>query len=254
MDHTITFLGLRSNVINSKSWMMRDFPFQSSSKPMLHVCRPGWQQIRHLNSFYSPFLKFQRINHDNLLHTRSISSRADHAKLGLPENATKAEVKSAYFSLAKKLHPDNGGNAKEFNELTEAYKRLLSDAGDPSGYGSQSHYGGNGQDSGWREEMERRRRARTWMEQKIMEEEWARMRAQQKQWKNHQSGRFDHVMPLMFLIMGSMVAFQMLFFSITPSGCSQFAEGCCCAKCLEHERCEEKSCFFVQKSVQHILS
>ena len=97
-------------------------------------------------------------------------------------------------------------------------------------------------DSG--EEMERRRRARTWMEQKIMEEEWARMRAQQKQWKNHQSGRFDHVMPLMFLIMGSMVAFQMLFFSITPSGCSQFAEGCCCAKCLEHERCEEKSCFF----------
>ena len=31
--------------------------------------------------------------------------------------ATRSEIKSAYFSLAKKLHPDNGGDAKQFNEV-----------------------------------------------------------------------------------------------------------------------------------------
>ena len=37
-------------------------------------------------------------------------SRSDYALLGLPPTASKAEVKAAYFSLAKKLHPDSPGN------------------------------------------------------------------------------------------------------------------------------------------------
>ena len=93
--------------------------------------------------------------------------------------------------------------------------------------------------------MERRRMARRWMEQKILEEEWARRRAHQRHWQAYQSGRINpdrerlvraFMMPLMLLIMGSMVAFQVLFYSIIPSGCSKYAHGCTCSKCMEHER------------------
>ena len=141
-----------------------------------------WQQERNLHHFSWSVLNYLGPKPVGLqeLHIRSFNSGRDFAKLGLPENASKAEVKSAYFSLAKKLHPDNGGNAKEFNEITEAYKRLSSD----SLYGDQNqHSGYNNQDLRWMEEMERRRIARMWMEQRMMEEEWARRRAQQNQWQ-----------------------------------------------------------------------
>jgi len=206
--------------------------------------KPQQQQQRNLHHFSLSILNYPRPNPVSLLHIRGFNSRRDYAKLGLPEKASKAEVKSAYFSLAKKLHPDNGGNAKEFNEITEAYKRLSSDSGYPPGYGDQSQDGGYNQDPRWMEEMERRRRARMWMEQRMMEEEWLRRRAQQNQWRNHhQAGRGDpererlgHAMHLMILTMGIVLFLQMLFSSITPSGCSEYEQGCSCTKCLEHER------------------
>ena len=48
---------------------------------------------------------------------RSFHSSGDHARLGLPTTANKAEIKSAYFSLAKNLHPDHGGDARQFGEV-----------------------------------------------------------------------------------------------------------------------------------------
>ena len=201
------------------------------------------QQQRNLHHFSLSILNYPRPNPVGLLHIRGFNSGRDFAKLGLPENASKAEVKSAYFSLAKKLHPDNGGNAKEFNEITEAYKRLSSD----SGYGDQSQHGGHDEDPRWMEEMERRRRARMWMEQRMMEEEWLRRRAQQNQWRNFQKAGHSnsererlmyHVIYLMILAMGITWSLQMLFNSITPSGCPQYELGCTCNKCLEYERWE----------------
>ena len=54
---------------------------------------------------------------NNLQLSRSFNSSADYAKLGLSPTASRAEIKSAYFSLVKKLHPDSGGDAKQFNEV-----------------------------------------------------------------------------------------------------------------------------------------
>jgi len=225
------------------------------SRILLPFSHPaGLQSGGHSHSFSSPGLILSKISSGPVCFfpTKSFSSKADRAKLGLPENASKSEVKSAYFSLAKKLHPDNGGDAQRFNEITEAYKRITSDVGYPPGHGGQSQYynqsqygSGAEQDPRWQEEMERRRMARRWMEQKILEEEWARRRAHQRHWQAYQSGRINpdrerlvraFMMPLVLLIMGSMVAFQVLFYSIIPSGCSKYAHGCTCSKCMEHER------------------
>lgn len=47
--------------------------------------------------------------------------------LGVKRKATKKEIKNAYRDKAKTLHPDKGGNAEEFKELSEAYRILSND-------------------------------------------------------------------------------------------------------------------------------
>lgn len=44
--------------------------------------------------------------------------------LGLDEDASRREINAAYRRLAKKLHPDKGGDAVLFQQLTQAYQAL----------------------------------------------------------------------------------------------------------------------------------
>ena len=47
--------------------------------------------------------------------------------LGISKNASKDEIKKAYYKLAHKYHPDKkGGDEKKFKQVNEAYK-VLSD-------------------------------------------------------------------------------------------------------------------------------
>ena len=44
--------------------------------------------------------------------------------LGLQRNASDAEIKKAYRSMAMKYHPDRGGDEKKFKEISQAYEFL----------------------------------------------------------------------------------------------------------------------------------
>jgi len=44
--------------------------------------------------------------------------------LGVPRNASAAEIKKAFYKLAHKYHPDKGGNVEKFKEINEAYQVL----------------------------------------------------------------------------------------------------------------------------------
>ena len=47
-----------------------------------------------------------------------------YTQLGLKKNATRTEIKSAYRLLAKKYHPDTGGNKEKFLALQLAWETL----------------------------------------------------------------------------------------------------------------------------------
>ena len=47
-----------------------------------------------------------------------------YKQLGLKKNATRMEIKSAYRLLAKKYHPDTGGDNEQFLALQLAWETL----------------------------------------------------------------------------------------------------------------------------------
>lgn len=44
--------------------------------------------------------------------------------LGVSQNSASQQIKSAYYKLAKKYHPDNGGDETKMKEINEAYEIL----------------------------------------------------------------------------------------------------------------------------------
>lgn len=47
------------------------------------------------------------------------------AVLGLPPDATRQQIKRRYRELAKKYHPDRGGDQKEMRRIIAAYELLM---------------------------------------------------------------------------------------------------------------------------------
>ena len=47
--------------------------------------------------------------------------------LGLPPNATPQQIKRRYRTLAKRYHPDRGGDQKEMQRIIAAYECLKKD-------------------------------------------------------------------------------------------------------------------------------
>jgi hypothetical protein len=53
------------------------------------------------------------------------ASSGDFQALGLPSTATASDIKTAFRRLAKKHHPDAGGDPSKFMEVQAAYERLV---------------------------------------------------------------------------------------------------------------------------------
>ena len=49
------------------------------------------------------------------------------AVLGLPPNATRQQIKRRYRSLAKRYHPDRGGDQQQMRRIIAAYELLMRD-------------------------------------------------------------------------------------------------------------------------------
>ncbi len=49
------------------------------------------------------------------------------AVLGLPPNATRQQIKRRYRALAKRHHPDRGGDQRQMQRIIAAYEFLMKD-------------------------------------------------------------------------------------------------------------------------------
>ncbi len=49
------------------------------------------------------------------------------AVLGLPPNATRQQIKRRYRALAKRNHPDRGGDQRQMQRIIAAYELLMKD-------------------------------------------------------------------------------------------------------------------------------
>ena len=47
--------------------------------------------------------------------------------LGLPPNATRQQIKRRYRTLAKRYHPDRGGDQQQMQRIIAAYELLMKD-------------------------------------------------------------------------------------------------------------------------------
>ena len=64
--------------------------------------------MRRISKFHAKSkLSVDAILCSNFHSSQVCSSSEDYHTLGLPENASKDEVKAAYFSKAKEFHPDS---------------------------------------------------------------------------------------------------------------------------------------------------
>jgi curved DNA-binding protein CbpA len=51
-----------------------------------------------------------------------MAKRDYYEVLGVPRTASQDEIKKAFRQLAKKYHPDKGGDPEKFKEIAEATK------------------------------------------------------------------------------------------------------------------------------------
>lgn len=79
-----------------------------------------------------------------------------YSVLGVARNASQDEIKKAFRQLAKKYHPDKGGDAEKFKEIAEAYEVLS----DPEKRAQYDHFGHVGPEQRFDFDLRDFRRAR----------------------------------------------------------------------------------------------
>ena len=58
-------------------------------------------------------------------HVADLDGRQHYRTLGIQPDATVAEIRRAYRALARKLHPDKGGDSESFARLRHAFDVLI---------------------------------------------------------------------------------------------------------------------------------
>jgi len=73
------------------------------------------------------YYRFKKANSRNN-QTWKKAAKAFGVRAGKLKKMSKDEIKNRYREMAKKVHPDHGGNSEEFRKVHEAYKFVYDQA------------------------------------------------------------------------------------------------------------------------------
>jgi hypothetical protein len=74
---------------------------------------------------YFAYIYYELYRENGMIFPRGSFNPELLARLDLPADAGEPEIKSRFRELAKKHHPDTGGDAARFIELMDTYKQLM---------------------------------------------------------------------------------------------------------------------------------
>lgn len=98
-------------------------PDQAVKYPLPRLLQMEREELRTVFEEYFYRVYFQRSQEQGLTQADVFDPQL-LALLGLPASAGLDDVKRRFRELAKRYHPDVGGNSTKFIELMETYKRL----------------------------------------------------------------------------------------------------------------------------------
>jgi DnaJ-domain-containing protein 1 len=87
------------------------------SRPPKSIASILWDMVR---------VSMQTLWHSNVNPARPLVERQQALSvLGLPSNATPEQIKRRYRALAKRYHPDRGGDQRQMQRIIAAYEYLI---------------------------------------------------------------------------------------------------------------------------------
>eukprot|EP00397_Hematodinium_sp_SG-2012_P000409 GEMP01000409.1.p1 GENE.GEMP01000409.1~~GEMP01000409.1.p1 ORF type:complete len:1601 (+),score=465.87 GEMP01000409.1:27-4829(+) len=91
------------------------------------------EQLRHCNKFFDDYiLRQMRFKSEVIDEMARLHENAAYAILGVDPLASDEQIKRAYRQIAMACHPDKGGDKEDFQELTNAYEKIMGQRrGDP---------------------------------------------------------------------------------------------------------------------------
>lgn len=93
---------------------------------MNSLCNMTHEELKTIfdEYFYQVYYEYYK---ENGISDEEVQDGTLLTYLGLPIGSSKEEIKSRFRELAKKYHPDLGGDSDKFIELMEQYKKLTDD-------------------------------------------------------------------------------------------------------------------------------
>merc|ERR1712224_1198114 len=76
-------------------------------------------------AFDEYILRQMRFKSEVIDEIAKLHENAAYAILGIDKDATDDEIKKAYRQTARMSHPDKGGDKEEFQELNNAYEKIM---------------------------------------------------------------------------------------------------------------------------------
>jgi hypothetical protein len=91
--------------------------------PMNYIILIDKQNVKEIFSEFFCMVYFKYYQENGITH-KNLYSPELLSMLGLPPDSTANDIKKQFRELAKKYHPDCGGDSEKFIEMLEVYHKL----------------------------------------------------------------------------------------------------------------------------------